>query len=88
VNIRNNAPKSYTTNDKYSYAGGFPSPTVPQKLNALDEADIITKEVLVQWTEYLLDTLEIDNGVYYSGSNPTCTNYSVGAGNSDTVCPL
>jgi hypothetical protein len=88
VNIRNNAPKSYTTNDKYSYAGGFPSPTVPQKLNALDEADIITKEVLVQWTEYLLDTLEIDNGVYYSASNPTCTNYSVGAGNSDTVCPL
>ena len=88
VNIRENAPKSYTTNDKYNYAGGFPSPTVPQKFNSLAGADIVTKEVLEQWVEYLFETLEIDNGVYESGSNPACTNYSVGAGNSDTICPL
>jgi hypothetical protein len=88
VNIRENAPKSYTTNDKYEYANGFPAPTVPDKFNALDAPDLITKEVLEQWVSYLLDTLEIDNGVYYSGSNPACTNYSVGVGNSDTICPL
>jgi hypothetical protein len=88
VNIRENAPKSYTTNDKYNYANGFPSPSVPQKFNALDNADLITKEVLEQWAEYLLETLEIDNGVYYSSSTPACTNYSVGSGNSDVICPL
>jgi hypothetical protein len=88
TNIRENAPKSYTTNDKYNYAGGVPTPTVPQKFNALADADIITKEVLEGWVNYLFDTLELDNGVYYSASDPTCMNYSVGAGNSDTVCPL
>jgi hypothetical protein len=87
VNIRGNAPKSYTTNDKYNYAGGAPTPTVSQKFNALDNADIVTKEVLKQWVTYLFETLEIDNGVYYSGSNPTCQNYSVGTGNSDVICP-
>ncbi len=85
VNIRENAPKSYTTNDKYEYAGGTPSPTVPDKFNSLDNADLVTKEVLQQWVEYLFDTLEIDNGVYASGSNPACENY---AGDSDTICPL
>jgi len=88
ANIRANAPKSYTTNDKYNYANGFPTPSVPQKFNALDPADLVTKEVLEQWAEYILEVLEIDNGVYFSASNPTCTNYSVGAGNSDTICPL
>ena len=88
ANIRDNAPKSYTTNDKYEYANGFPTPTVPDKFNALDAPDLITKEVLEQWVTYLFDTLEIDNGVYYSGSNPACQNYSVGVGNSDTICPL
>jgi hypothetical protein len=88
TNIRENAPKSYTTNDKYNYAGGVPTPTVPQKFNALADADIITKEVLEGWVNYLFDTLELDNGVYYSASDPTCMNYSVGADNSDTVCPL
>ena len=87
ANIRENAPKSYTTNDKYNYAGGAPTPTVPQKFNALDNADIVTKEVLEAWVTYLFDTLEIDNGVYYSASNPACQNYSVGTGNSDTICP-
>jgi hypothetical protein len=88
ANIRANAPKSFTTNDKYNYAGGFPSPTIPQKFNALDNADLVTKQVLQQWVDYLLETLEIDNGVYYSGTQPSCTNYSVGAGNSDVICPL
>ena len=88
ANIRENAPKSFTTNDKYDYANGVPTPTVPQKFAALDSADLITKEVLTQWVEYLFETLEIDNGVYYSASNPACQNYSVGAGNSDTICPL
>jgi len=88
ANVIANAPKSYTTNDKYENAGGFPFPTIPQKFNALDAADIITKDVLEQWVEYLFETLEIDNGVYESGSNPACTNYSVGVGNSDTICPL
>jgi hypothetical protein len=88
VNIRENAPKSYTTNDKYNYAGGAPTPTVPQKFNVLDNPDLVTKEVLEGWVTYLFDTLEIDNGVYYSGTNPACQNYSVGTGNSDTICPL
>jgi hypothetical protein len=83
-----NAPKSYTTNDKYNYANGALTPTVPQKFTSLDAADLVTKEVMETWVEYLLETLEIDNGVYYSASNPTCQNYSVGSGNSDIICPL
>jgi hypothetical protein len=86
ANVRNNAPKSYTTNDKYNYAGGAPTPTVSQKFNALNNADIVTKEVLEQWVTYLFETLEIDNGVYYSDSDPTCQNYSQGTGNSDVIC--
>jgi hypothetical protein len=82
-----NAPASYTTNDKYNYANGAVSPTVLQKFDALTSADLVTKEVLQTWVEYLFETLEIDNGVYYSGINPGCQNYSVGAGNSDVVCP-
>ena len=87
ANIRENAPKSYTTNDKYNYAGGFPSPTVPQKFNALAPADLVTKEVLEQWVEYLFETLEVDNGVYDSSANPACNNYSA-VGGSDVICPL
>lgn len=87
-NIRENAPKSYTTNDKYNYANNVPTPTVPQKFVALDDADIVTKEVLQTWVEYLFETLTVDNGVYESASSPSCTNYSQGSGNSDTVCPL
>jgi hypothetical protein len=88
VNIRNNAPKSYTTNDKYDFANGTPTPTVPDKFNSLEGADLVTKEILQQWVEYLFETLEIDNGVYASASNPACTNYSIGSGNSDIICPL
>lgn len=86
TNVRENAPKSYTTNDKFNYAGGIVSPTVPQKLNVLDGADIITKEVMETWVDYLFETLELDNGVYYSATDPTCQNYSVGTGNSDVIC--
>lgn len=88
ANTVQNAPRSYTTNDKYSYAGGVLTPTVPQKFNSLNSADIVTKEVLETWVNYLLDSLELDNGVYDSTLSPGCTNYSVGSGNSDTVCPL
>jgi hypothetical protein len=87
ANYRENAPKSYTTNDKYNYANGVPLPTVPQKFESLVNADLITKQVLEEWVSYLFDSLELDNGIYYSNSNPSCQNYSVGAGNSDTICP-
>ncbi len=83
-----NAPRSYTTNDKYNNANGIPTPTVPQKFAALVDADVVTKLVLVDQVENLLETLEIDNGVYESATSPTCKNYSVGGGNSDVICPL
>ncbi len=86
VNYRENAPRSYTTNDKYNFAGGAGTPTVAQKFGALDNADLITKEVLETWVDYLLETLELDNGVYYSSTDPTCQNYSVGPGNSNVIC--
>lgn len=86
VNVRANAPKSYTTNDKYNFAGGASTPTVPQKLNALDNPDLITKEVMETWVDYLFESLELDNGVYYSSTDPSCQNYSLGLGNSDVIC--
>ena len=81
------APKSYTTNDKYEDANGTPSPTIAQKFAALDDPDLITKLVLLEQIENLLENLEIDNGIYASVGNPTCQNYSVGGGNSDVICP-
>ena len=86
VNVRENAPRSYTTNDKYNFAGGAATPTVPQKFNVLDNADLVTKEVMETWVDYLFETLELDNGVYYSSTDPTCQNYSLGLGNSDVIC--
>jgi len=86
ANIIANAPKSYTTNDKYDNANGTPTPTIPQKFAALDNPDLITKLVLLVQLEYLLETLEIDNGVYDSATSPGCQNYSVGTGNSDVIC--
>ena len=86
VNTRVNAPKSYTTNDKYEFANGTPTPTIPQKFSALDNADIVTKEVLADQITELLDSLEIDNGVYYSSTNPTCNNYTA-PGGSAVICP-
>lgn len=87
ANIREFAPKSYTTNDKFNYANGVVTPTPSQKFAALDSPDLITKEVLQSWVESLIENLEIDNGVYYSATNPACQNYSVGVGNSDVICP-
>jgi hypothetical protein len=87
ANVIENSPKSYTTNDKYNYANGAFSPTPAQKFAALADADIITKEVLEEWVQSLFELHEIDNGIYYSDSDPTCMNYSVGGGNSDVICP-
>jgi hypothetical protein len=90
ANIVANAPKSYTTNLKYQNAGQpatpIPAPDVPTKFAALSNADLVTKEVLETWVEYLFETLMIDNGVYASVGNPLCDNYSIG-GSSDLVCP-
>lgn len=88
ANIIANSPKSYTTNDKYTNANNIPTPSIPQKFAALDNPDLITKLVLLEQLENLLETLEIDNGVYDSVSLPSCKNYSIGVGNSDVVCPL
>lgn len=88
VNVIANSPKSFTTNDKYNYASGFPTPTTAQKFNSLAVADLVTKEILQQWVEYVIAELVIDNGVYASATDPVCQNYSVGIGNSDIVCPL
>ena len=87
-NVIANSPKSYTTNDKYENANGIPTPTIPQKFSALTNADLVTKLVLLEQIEELLETLEIDNGVYESASSPSCRNYSVGSGNSDVICAL
>jgi hypothetical protein len=86
VNDIANAPKSYTTNDKYNNANGQPNPSVAQKLNALTNPDLITKEILVDAIQNALGLLVVDNGYYYVASS-TCNNYSTpGPGNSDTIC--
>jgi hypothetical protein len=87
ANVKEFAPKSYTTNDKFNYAGGINDPSPADKFGSLNSADLVTKEVLDQWVNSLFDDLELDNGIYYSDMNPMCMNYSVGAGNSNTVCP-
>jgi hypothetical protein len=81
------APKSYTTNEKYQYASGIPTPTLPQKLQAMDDADLITKEILQEQLDRIQALLYVDDGVYYSTTDPGCYNYSV-TGGSDQVCPL
>ena len=83
-NIIANAPKSYTTNDKYENANGIPAPTAPQKFAALDDPDILTKLVLAEQLDHLLENLEIDNGIYYSAGDPTCENYG---GAPSVICP-
>jgi hypothetical protein len=80
-NVAANAPKSFTTNTKYS-AGGS---TVASKFAALSDEDIVTKLVVSEQ----FDAFEIDNGYYYVeiGGVPTgCTNYSIG-GTSSNICP-
>jgi hypothetical protein len=80
------SPKSYTTNDKYENANYIPTPTIPQKFSALDPSDLVTKQIVADQIEELLETLEIDNGIYYSAANPTCNNYAA-PGGSDVICP-
>lgn len=87
-NVNENAPKSFTTNDKYNNPSGYPAPTIPQKLAGLDNEDLITKLVLKDQVDYLLETIVIDNGVYYSEESNACQNYSIGSGNTEVVCPL
>ena len=86
TNVIQYAPKSYTTNDKFDYANGVLTPNPAQKFAALDSADLVTKDVVQSWVEFLLETFVVDNGVYYSATDPTCMNYSVGSGNSAVVC--
>lgn len=90
TNIVANSPKSYTTNLKYENAGQptppVPAPDVPTKFAALDNADIVTKEILETWVQYLFENLRFDNGVYASTTNTSCDNYDIG-GTSDVVCP-
>lgn len=86
ANILANAPNSYTTNDRYENANGIPSPTPAQKFAALDDPNLITKLVLADQLDDLLSNLEIDNGIYYSSTNPACNNYSIG-GSSTVICP-
>jgi len=85
TNVIANAPKSYTTNDKYDNAGGVVSPSVSQKYAALGDPDLLTKLILTEKLDDLLENLEIDNGIYYSATNPACENY---AGGSAVICPL
>ena len=85
ANIIANAPKSYTTNDKYNNAGGAISPSTAQKYAALNNADLVTKQILTDQLGDLADFLEVDNGVYYSDTDPACQNY---VGGSDVICPL
>ena len=82
-----NAPQSYTTNSKYDAANGILTPDLSQKFAALSDADLVTKKILVDRVDDLIDKLEIDNGVYASSAG-SCENYSLGGGNSDVVCPL
>jgi len=80
-NTFTNAPKSYTTNGKYEDANGISSPTVAQKYGALSDEDLITKVVLTDQVDNLLDNLEIDNGYYATASG--CNNYASG---SSVIC--
>ena len=71
VNIPLNAPLSYTTNSKFEYAGGTPSPTFDQKFSSMNDADLVTIMLLKE----RLDNLFIDNG-YYARADSTCNNYA------------
>lgn len=86
VNNKDNAPRSYVSNQKYNYANGIVSPTAAQKIQSLNAADLVTKEILVEQLDFLKDTLIIDNGVYYSSTQPSCNNYSA-LGGSSQICP-
>lgn len=81
TNTAANAPKSYTTVQKYLDAGGILTPTIAQKYGALSDEDLITKVVLTDQVDSLLDNLEIDNGYYATSSG--CNNYASG---SSVIC--
>ena len=85
ANVIANAPKSFTTNSKYDFAGGASPSTVPLRWAALAPEDLITKKIVGEWVDYNLEELEINNGVYYSGTAPLCNNYD---GGNTTPCPL
>ena len=76
-----NAPLSFTTNTKFNYAGGIPLPTFDQKFTSLEDADLITKEILVE----RFKNLYIDNG-YYARADSTCNNYAGTAASNQ--CPV
>jgi len=82
LNTTVNAPKSYTTVDKYNGVGISPPPSsIPQKFGLLEESDLITKLMLSDQIDYLLSTLTIDNGYYATSSG--CNNYASG---SSVIC--
>lgn len=56
-----NAPKSYLTNLKYDNANGIPNPSQAQKFAALEDADIITKKVLL---DVIFNLPVVDGGTY------------------------
>jgi hypothetical protein len=66
-----NAPLSYLTNTKFNFAAGAPNPSFDQKFSSLSQADLITKEILVE----RLRTLYVDNG-FYARADSTCNNYA------------
>ena len=75
-----NAPRSYTTNSKY-VAGGV---TPVTRLAAMNNADLVTKEMLVDQINDIQEGLQVDNGVYFSSAG-SCNNYDSG---SPVICPL
>jgi hypothetical protein len=81
-NTVENSPKNFTGNQRYIEANGTDNPTIAQKFAALTPADIITKLMLAEQ----IQALEIDNGYYYSGEEPSCNNYSIN-GTSSVICP-
>ena len=78
-----NAPKSFTTNDKYDNANGISPSTPEQRWAALDAEDLITKKAVAEWVESLFENLEIDNG-YYEVTAGNCNNYE---GGNPVICP-
>ena len=81
ANTAANSPLSYTTNTKYAAGGTTPA----TKLAAMADADLVTKTMLVDQLTEILDSLEIDNGIYYSSTSTTCNNYN---GGSTVICSL
>jgi hypothetical protein len=82
-NVLANAPKSFTTNEKFENAAGVPSPQVFQKWAALDPEDLITKKIVGDWVDYNLESLIVDNG-YYEVTAGNCNNYE---GGNTVICP-